>query len=214
MFTGLIAQKGKIASISRNSNGMKLEINSDFKNIELGESIAINGVCTTVTNFSNNIFSVEIMNETVKITNFDKIKTGDFVNLELAMLTNSRFAGHIVTGHIDTTAKLENIKQDGFSSVYKFLCDTNYIVKKGSICINGVSLTISDVNDKTFEVSLIPKTLSDTNLGDLKINDTVNIEFDIFAKYIEKYLEKHLKGEKTSENNTKIDENFLRECGF
>ncbi|MBE7705702.1 MAG: riboflavin synthase [Cyanobacteria bacterium SIG30] len=205
MFTGLVEAKGIIKSKKITQEGARFVVDSSFNNLTIGESIAINGACHTVVEIFDSAFAVDTMCETLNRTNLGKLVIGDIVNLERAMLANSRFAGHIVTGHIDGCAKLISKRQDGISFVYKFEYPDKYIVQKGSICVNGVSLTVSNVGANFFEVSLIPHTFENTNLFNLKIGDFVNIENDILAKYIEKF----------SKNSTQaIDENYLTRCGF
>ena len=205
MFTGLVEKISKVNDISFNSNGAKIFFEADFDDVKLGDSIAINGVCLSVTSINNNIFCADIMNETLNISSLKNLKKGDEINLERAMKLSSRLDGHIVSGHIDCISKVKKITQDGFSKRIVFDCNTDLIIKKGSIAINGVSLTVSDVNDNEFEVSLIPQTLNDTNLKNLKNGDIVNIEYDLFAKYIQKYCSK-------KQNNITLE--FLRENGF
>ena len=205
MFTGLVEKISKVKDISFNSNGAKIFFEADFDDVKLGDSIALNGVCLSVTSINNNIFCADIMNETLNISSLKNLKKGDEINLERAMKLSSRLDGHIVSGHIDCISKVKKITQDGFSKRIVFDCNTDLIIKKGSIAINGVSLTVSDVNDNEFEVSLIPQTLNDTNLKNLKIGDIVNIEYDLFAKYIQKYCSK-------KQNNITLE--FLRENGF
>ena len=205
MFTGLVEKISKVKDISFNSNGAKIFFEADFDDVKLGDSIAINGVCLSVTSINNNIFCADIMNETLNISSLKKLKKGDEINLERAMKLSSRLDGHIVSGHIDCISKVKKITQDGFSKRIVFDCNTDLIIKKGSIAINGVSLTVSDVNDNEFEVSLIPQTLNDTNLKNLEIGDIVNIEYDLFAKYIQKFCSK-------KQNNITLE--FLRENGF
>lgn len=206
MFTGLSEKIAKVINISLSSYGAKICVQNHFMDIELGESIAINGVCTTVSAFNAHELFFDIMPQTLKLTNLGNLKKGEMVNLERAMKINSRFGGHIVSGHIDTTAKLYSIKDLGNSKAYRFLCDTKYIIPQGSVCVNGISLTVAECGDDYFEVNLIPHTLDVTNLSYLKTGDFANIEFDIFAKYIEKFV--------GNAKKTKIDENFLRENGF
>lgn len=204
MFTGLVEDKGKIKSKKMTPNGARFCVECSFKDIELGESISINGACHTVVEILDGCFTVDTMNETLKHTNLGKLSINDEVNLERAMKASSRFGGHIVTGHIDGCAKLLSKRQEGISQVFKFEYPNKYIVQKGSICINGISLTISNVQENYFEVSIIPHTMKSTNLYDLNVGDYVNIENDILAKYMEKYC-----------NSAKtINEDFLKECGF
>lgn len=205
MFTGLVEKISKVKDISFNSNGAKIFFEADFDDVKLGDSIAINGVCLSVTSINNNVFCADIMNETLNISSLKNLKKGDEINLERAMKLSSRLDGHIVSGHIDCISKVKKITQDGFSKRIVFDCNTDLIIKKGSIAINGVSLTVSDVKENKFEVSLIPQTLNDTNLKNLKIGDIVNIEYDLFAKYIQKFCSK-------KQNNITLE--FLRENGF
>lgn len=205
MFTGLVEKISKVKDISFNSNGAKIFFEADFDDVKLGESIALNGVCLSVTSINNNVFCADVMNETLNISSLKNLKKGDEINLERAMKLSSRLDGHIVSGHIDCISKVKKITQDGFSKRIVFDCNTDLIIKKGSIAINGVSLTVSDVKENEFEVSLIPQTLNDTNLKNLKIGDIVNIEYDLFAKYIQKFCSK-------KQNNITLE--FLRENGF
>ena len=208
MFTGLIEDLGKIDDIKDVQNGkiLTVETSLPLDEIQTGASISINGACQTVISKGDKTLSFEAMRETVSRTNFSLLKKGDYVNLERAMTLNSRLDGHIVSGHIDNTAKLIQIKNDGIAKIFKFECDTDLIVEKGSISINGISLTVSFVDDNYFEVSILPLTLDKTNLKFLKQNDLVNIEYDMVGKYIKKFTEK----EKTS----KITREFLIENGF
>lgn len=205
MFTGLVENLSKIIDVKISSKGATIKVENPFPDLILGESIAINGACQTVVKFNSNDFSVEAMPTTLNLTNLKSLKKGDLVNLERAMKADGRFGGHIVSGHVDTTAKLISKRNDGISTVFAFECDTQKIVDKGSIIINGISLTVSTVYDNSFEVSIIPHTLKNTNLSTLNVGDVVNIEYDIIAKYIEKFL---------SPKKTKLTEEYLRECGF
>lgn len=212
MFTGLIEEQGKIQSVSISSNGMELviECNIITQDVKNGASICVNGACQTVTDFGNNYIIIQASNETLNVTNFKKLKVGDFVNLERALTLDKRLDGHIVSGHIDCLATFINSKDDGFSKEFFFKINKDfakYIIYKGSIAINGVSLTIASIQNDIFSVELIPTTLREVNLSKLKTGDIVNIETDIFAKYVEKIL--------TSKDNTsKISYGFLAENGF
>ena len=209
MFTGLVETTGKIKDISLNNLGARLSFYCNFPDtskVKLGDSVAINGACLTITKTDNNFYSADIMKETLNLTNLKDLKSGDIVNIERAMTLSSRLDGHLVSGHIDTTAKVENIKSDGFSKRINFICNNDLIILKGSICINGVSLTVSNLTENGFEVSLIPTTINNTNLKDLKSGDIVNIEYDLIGKYVKKFLDR-----KQSSN---ITENFLKENGF
>ncbi len=206
MFTGLIEKIAKIENIALNSLGAKISFKADFDNVKIGDSIAINGVCLTMTSINNNLYCADVMKETLNLTNLKNLKTGDEINLERAMKLSDRLDGHIVSGHIDTIATVKNIVQDGFSKRMTFVCNTDLIIKKGSIAINGVSLTVSTVDKASFEVSLIPETLKNTNLKNLKTGDQVNIEYDMFAKYIQKFT--------NSKQDSKLTFEFLKENGF
>lgn len=207
MFTGLIEKIGRVKNINLTSDGAKLEIFANFDNVKIGDSIAINGICLTVVDIKKDFLIFDCMKETLNLSNLKNLKTNDEVNLERAMKLNDRLDGHIVSGHIDCIAILENITQDGFSKRYRFICDSELIIKKGSIAINGVSLTVTKVYNNGFEVSLIPETIKRTNLKNLKNNDIVNIEYDILGKYIQKFLNKN-------KNQSKITMEFLKENGF
>lgn len=218
MFTGIIEEIGTVKEFTKSGNSALITIecakilNSSPLTSHLsliGDSIAIDGVCQTVTKVDKNSFSAQISSETLNVTTFSNLKTGSMVNLERALTLNSRLGGHIVTGHIDGLAKIKNIqKQSEFYNI-KFEVEkdlTKYIVKKGSVTLNGVSLTVAEIISNEFSVAIIPHTFENTNLNCLSPGDFVNIEVDILAKYIEKIL--------STDNNRVIDENFLKENGF
>ncbi len=212
MFTGIIEEIGCIEEFSKFSNGAKIRIkcNTVLNDIKIGDSISINGCCQTVTSFGKDYFTADVSDETLRVTNFSEIKSGDKVNLERALTPTSRMGGHIVQGHIDCTAKL--LKTERLSDFYNLSFEieneySKYIVKKGSIAINGISLTIADIDNCIFNVAVIPHTYSNTTLSNLKPNDIVNIETDILGRYIEKLLS-------TNNNTSTINENFLIENGF
>ena len=208
MFTGLVQDLGCIKEVINLSGGkiFSLEVNLCTDEIKKGDSIAINGACQSVIKKEGKILSFEAMNETLRLTNLAFLKKGDFVNVELAMKLSDRLDGHLVSGHIDTKAKLNSIKNDGVARIFNFECDTDLIVKKGSIAVNGVSLTVVETDVNNFEVSILPETFNNTNLKYLKINDIVNIEYDMVAKYIKKFFEQ--------KKESKITEEFLIENGF
>lgn len=194
MFTGIIEEVGKIKNISKTSSGILLTISANkvLRDCNLGDSIAVNGICLTVTKFDNDSFTVDVMNQTVRKTTLYKLTQNSYVNLERAMLVNSRFGGHIVSGHIDGIGTISDIKKDGIAFIYKINTTkeiTKYIINKGSITIDGISLTVVSVSDTSFTVSIIPHTMTVTNLGKKKIGDMVNLENDCIAKYVEKMLD-------------------------
>ena len=196
MFTGIVEETGFIKSF----DGKKLtvECSKVLENTQIGDSISIDGCCQTVTTITSNTFSADVSAETLRITK--GFKTGECVNLERALTPQTRLGGHIVQGHIDGVAKYLG---DMTFEVSKEL--DRYIVYKGSICVNGVSLTVSKNQNNTFSVAIIPHTLENTNLKYLKAGDFVNIETDILGRYVEKFL---------STKNNSITKDFLKENGF
>lgn len=190
MFTGIIKAKGIISQIKRNQATAQIMIATPMTHqihSKIGDSIAINGICLTITSILNEGFTVEVMPETTNRTSLANMKDGMEVNLEPALLATDRLDGHFVLGHVDTTAKLVNRVLDENSIVLTFEINPDYIdyvVEKGSVTIDGVSLTVSAVEKQLFEVSLIPHTLQATTLDNLKANDVVNVETDILGKYI------------------------------
>ena len=212
MFTGLIEETGIVKNTVISKDGMEITIscNKILEDIKLGASICVNGACQTVTSFTNSDFTIQASNETLKVTTFKNLKKNDVVNLERALTLEKRIDGHIVSGHIDCTATFINSKNDGFSKEFFFKLPkefSKYVIYKGSIAINGVSLTVASIKDDVFSVELIPTTLKEVNLSNLRSGDIVNIETDLFAKYVEKIF--------TSKDNTsKISYSFLEENGF
>lgn len=211
MFTGIVEEIGKIKNVLKSANGafLTVECNRILDDVKLGDSIAINGVCQTVVKLDSAGFCVDVSQETLAVTTFSSIKSCDSVNLERALNLQTRLGGHIVSGHIDGLAKIRNIKKSSDFYTIEFEVDKNlvkYIVKKGSVAINGISLTVADINSNIFSVAVIPHTFENTILKSVRIGDFVNLETDIMAKYVEKIL---LKG-----NNSGVDENFLKENGF
>ena len=191
MFTGIISHLGKVKSFQNSQLSVRV-VRSLIKQVKNGDSVAVNGVCLTVIDKRADLFQVEVMPETLKRTALGGLKSGDIVNLELAMKAADRFAGHIVQGHIDGVATVKSIKQKGNSRLFTFEVPKQlgrYIVEKGSIAVNGISLTVIDASNKTFTVGIIPYTWRHTMLSSAKVGDRVNIEVDILAKYLEK-LEK------------------------
>lgn len=212
MFTGIIEEIGNIVSIKVNGDSRKLFIKADkiLEDVHRGDSIAVNGICLTVTEFSDSEFSVDVMHETMKRTSLNKLKTNSKVNLERAMAANGRFGGHIVSGHIDGSGIVKNINKDSNAIWYTIEADLKimkYVVEKGSITIDGISLTVANVRTNSFDVSIIPHTLENTILAFKKINDIVNIENDCIGKYVEKLMNKNKK-----ESN--INREFLLRNGF
>ena len=214
MFTGIVQELGKIKSVKLLQYGEKLviECNDILHDIKIGDSICVNGVCQTVTKYDSSSFEAVLSNETLNVTNFSDRKQGDFVNLENALTLNSRLGGHIVSGHIDCVGKLVSIEK--LSDFYNLKFEIpksalKYVVYKGSITIDGVSLTISEIDESTFTVAVIPHTYQNTIFKYLKTGENVNIETDILAKYVEKLLN-------FNDNRIKdsINMELLKENGF
>ena len=208
MFTGIIEELGSVRTITKNK--LNLDCSKVLENTGIGDSIAVNGVCLTVCSIDNKGFSADVSEETFKVTNFGRLKCGDLVNLERAMAVNGRFGGHLVSGHIDNTAKVTGINSCNDFYILNIELkpeQLKYTIKKGSIAVNGISLTIADINGSNIEIAVIPHTYKNTNLKTLQQGDFVNIEVDITAKYIEKFLS-------TDNIKTGIDSEFLHENGF
>ncbi|WP_375580784.1 riboflavin synthase [Marivirga tractuosa] len=193
MFTGIIESLGEIKSAEKEGSNLKLTIKSDISNeLKIDQSISHNGVCLTVTELHLDAHTVVAVNETLQKSSIGNLKEGDFVNLERCMIMNGRLDGHIVQGHVDGKGKCLNIKDENGSWIFDFFYDSreNVLVEKGSICINGVSLTCFDVSDEKFSVAIIPYTFEHTNFKKMKKNDEVNLEFDIIGKYVHKLINK------------------------
>ncbi|MCI1268672.1 MAG: riboflavin synthase [Ruminococcus sp.] len=211
MFTGIIEEKGTVKRI-KNGNGTFLEIQADIvaENLNIGDSVAVNGVCLTVTNFIGKLFTADVMNETLSRSSLGQLKAGSHVNLERAMAADGRFGGHIVSGHIDGVGKISDIQNDGIAVRYKITAPAHilrYIVEKGSVAIDGISLTVAKVDSENFEVSVIPHTLTHTTLAEKQVGSIVNLENDIIGKYVEKLM-------RPSQKESKITSSFLAENGF
>lgn len=192
MFTGIIESVGKVVEIKESGSNLDFCIESSISNeLKIDQSVAHNGVCLTVTEVRNNCHWVTAIDETLKKSNLGLWKLGDEINLERCMKADGRFDGHIVQGHVDTVAKVTSIVDQKGSWVFNFeLSDFGMVVEKGSICINGTSLTCFNVDEKRFSVAIIPYTFEYTNFHQLNANDMVNIEFDILGKYIQQILTK------------------------
>ncbi|MCI5839084.1 MAG: riboflavin synthase [Peptoniphilaceae bacterium] len=211
MFTGIIEEIGTLKNITKKNNLYTLNINAKkvLNDTKVGDSIATNGVCLTVSDIKDNYFEADVMLETINNTTFKNLKLGDVLNLERALLLTDRLNGHIVQGHVDGVGQIINIKINSNDIVYKLLTNDSllkYIVKKGSVALDGISLTISNVDKSSFEVSIIPTTIRETNLASKKVGDLINIETDIIGRYIYKFL--------NNRNKNDIDYEFLKKCGF
>lgn len=213
MFTGIIEEIGVISGIKKGVNSSQLEIQGSniFDDLKLGDSVATNGVCLTVTSIKGNKFTVDVMNVTLKNSSMSHLKIGEKVNLERAMLANGRFGGHMVSGHIDGIGKIVSIKKDDIAIWYK-IKTTDYIMghimEKGSIAIDGISLTVAEVSKTDFSVSIIPHTAKETILSEKKAGDTVNLENDLIGKYIKKFTQS------SNGSSSNITHEFLLKNGF
>ena len=213
MFTGIIEDKGKILKVDRRGemNRMTLEVPFDLTEFQLGDSININGVCLTVMDKKDRTISVDLSPETLRKTTFGKVKEGDRVNLERALRLSDRVGGHIVTGHIDGIGNIiQRTIEENFLHLRIRIPQpvARYVVQKGSIAIDGISLTVNEVQEDWIQLTLIPYTLEKTTLMDKKIGNEVNVEADILGKYVEKMLDR---GKGISKG---IDLSFLKEHGF
>lgn len=193
LFTGIVEEVGRVIYLNRNDSGnkMKIEAKKTLLGLKIGDSVAVNGVCLTIVQIEDRAFTVDVMNETIKRSSMKLLHVGSVVNLERAMAAGGRFDGHIVTGHIDGIGTIYEKENDGIAVWYTIKTSNDilkYIVKKGSVCLDGVSLTVAEIDDKSFKVSIIPHTLTETTLNNFDVGMIVNIENDIISKYVEKFL--------------------------
>lgn len=191
MFTGIITDIGKIKNILKTISGINAEISTsyDLSKVDIGASIACSGICLTVTSKNKNSFSVDVSNETIRCTTINSWCEGTEINLERAMKLGDEFGGHIVSGHVDGTAEIISINNDGNSRKIAVLSPDNlkkYIVAKGSIALDGTSLTVNEVEDNIFYINIIPHTWNNTNFKNLTIGSKINIEVDMLARYVER----------------------------
>lgn len=217
MFTGLIEEIGKIKHISKGSRSFQFTIEAEkvLNDLKLGDSVATNGACLTVVSKTKSDFTVDIMAETVKSTNFSALKTGDRVNLERAMRINDRLGGHLVSGHIDGTGKILSINKDDIAFIISIETTKdllNQMLNKGSVAIDGISLTIISVDENNFKVSIIPHTGGETTLLKKKVGDMVNLETDLIGKYILNFIKQNKNENPAKPSRLNMD--FLAENGF
>lgn len=216
MFTGIIEEVGIVQGLKVDSKASKIIVKADkvLENTQLGDSISTNGVCLTVTNLEKTYFEADIMAETFRRSNLGSLKIGSKINLERALTLQSRLGGHMVSGHIDGTGKIVSVDKEEIATWITIEAEENllrYIIEKGSIAIDGISLTVAYVDNEVFKVSIIPHTGEETTLLNKKIGDVVNLECDMVGKYVEKLLGiQNQNGQK----NSKINEDFLKSNGF
>lgn len=223
MFTGIVEEVGTIKRVQKGQHSAVLEIQAEtvLKGLKTGDSIAVNGVCLTVTSFGSNMFTADVMHETLNRSSLAGLKTGSHVNLERAMAADGRFGGHIVAGHVDGVGKITRIRRDDTAVWYTVQAGPavmRYIVEKGSVTIDGISLTVAKVSDKDFSISAIPHTVRVTVLGERREGDIVNLENDIIGKYVEKLLGLQAysggKPETGQKEKSGLTREFLAEYGF
>jgi len=218
MFTGIIEAVGKIQNININPDGARLMIDSttlDMGDVKLGDSIATNGICLTVVELSTSSFSADVSKETLSRTGFANYQRGQQVNLEKAMLPTTRFGGHIVSGHVDGISEVKSIKNNGNSIEYWLSMNSDiapYIAEKGSITVDGISLTVNSLTDESFRLTIVPHTSSQTIMSTYQVGTQVNVEVDVMARYIERLLLKKDNTNQTSPSG--VTETLLRQSGF
>jgi riboflavin synthase len=195
VFTGLVEDLGTVVAIDRNGDGAVLTVESRLgPQVGEGDSVAVNGVCLTATGICGERFGFDVVNETLRRSSLAELDAGATVNLELALRAGARLGGHIMQGHVDGVGIVTGVRDDGFGRVVTVEAGTDllrYVVEKGSIAVDGVSLTVARVDGTSFDVALIPETLERTNLGAMKVGRTVNLEVDVVAKYVEKLVGAH-----------------------
>ena len=192
MFTGIIECMATVVKVEKNKGNLDISLKSSITNeLKIDQSLCHNGVCLTVVGIDNDVYTVNVISESIERSNFGEIITGDTVNIERSMSVNSRFDGHIVQGHVDEVAVCTQVSETNGSWKYVFKHSKNNItVEKGSITINGVSLTVVDSNENSFSVAIIPYTYNNTNFNQINVGTKVNLEFDIIGKYISKMINK------------------------
>lgn len=216
MFTGIILAVGSIAAIQPRGGDCRLKIDTgklSLTDCALGDSIAVNGVCLTAVELGAHYFCADVSNETLSRTTLKTARTGTEVNLELALTPSSRLGGHIVSGHVDGIGKVLEKQADGRSIRFKFKAPdalAKYIAEKGSICIDGISLTVNTVDGASFSVNIVPHTLQETTLGNTEIGSEVNLEVDLLARYMERLM----KGDAAAQCQGGVTEALLQNSGF
>ncbi|MGM0827944.1 MAG: riboflavin synthase [Bacillota bacterium] len=216
MFTGIIEEIGSIERMKKSSSSMELTITADriLEDVHIGDSISVNGVCLTVTSFSSRQFQVDVMPETFEGTTLGNLSHGSKVNLERAMAANGRFGGHFVNGHVDgvgTIVRVEKVENAWYMDISIPGNQSHLFIMKGSVAIDGTSLTVFGVKNNTITISLIPQTRGDTVLGEKKVGDRVNIECDVMAKYFHRFYEAK---EQSKSKSSSISYDFLSQNGF
>ena len=216
MFTGIIQAKGQIGNIEPRNGDWRLTIQTgqlDMSDVQVGDSIATNGVCLTAIEIKDKTFVADVSAETLKVTTLGQFKVGTAVNLEKALRLQDRLGGHLVSGHVDGVGEVVSIRQEARSWRYELQAPVDiarYIAHKGSICINGVSLTVNEVEGTRFDVNIVPHTRSETTISEFQVGTKVNLEVDVLARYLERLLT----APKAESQGGSISESFLAEHGF
>ena len=214
MFTGIVEETGIVERVQKGSSSAVLTVQAIkvLEGTEVGDSICVNGVCLTVTSLADGRFTADVMHETLNRSSLAQLRCGSRVNLERAMRADGRFGGHIVSGHVDGVGRITEIHQDDMAIWYTVQAEPRllrYIVEKGSVAIDGISLTVATVNADRFQVSVIPHTVRMTTLGERRSGDLVNIENDVIGKYVERLLPARQEDRKSS-----VTREFLARCGY
>ena len=219
MFTGLIMGMGRIEAVEARGNETRFRIRAlfDLADIELGESIAVNGVCLTVETFGDKWFTCYASRETLSVTSLGGLRPGSQVNLERAMAMGDRFGGHIVAGHVDCLAEVDQVRPAGESKIYRIAFDAahgRYVIPKGSVALDGISLTVNDCAPTWLEVNIIPETQKVTTISAWTPGTRVNMETDLIGKYVERMVQPWTGASETEESRTGITMEYLRKNGF
>jgi riboflavin synthase len=192
MFTGIVKELGRVEAVDTSDDGARLRVTADLASeLAEGDSVAVNGACLTATSVADGAFEADVMHQTLSLTTLGELEASSAVNLELPLRATDRLGGHVVQGHVDGTATVTDFSEDGFAKRLRIELPDEllpYVVERGSIAIEGVSLTIADLTDSGLEVSLIPETLERTTLGSLEPGDRVNVECDVLARYVRRQL--------------------------
>lgn len=209
MFTGIVEEVGTVAGIRRSAANCTLSVDATnvMEDLHIGDSMAVNGICLTVVDFDRRRFTVDVMNETWRRTSLGVLRHGSGVNLERALPVNGRFGGHIVTGHIDGTGSISSVRREGNAVWYRIAARNEIlegIVEKGSVAVDGISLTVAEVTGRDFSVSIIPHTLAQTVLGEKRVGGVVNLENDVLGKYVRNMMT----------TRTGLTQDLLSRCGF
>lgn len=213
MFTGIVEATGRISGLTRNGADYRVQISSselDFSDVHLGDSIATNGVCLTVVEFTATSFEADVSTETINSTGFKHYQVGQRVNLEKAMLPTTRFGGHMVSGHVDTVSHIQSVYENGRAKDIWLSIPENlqkYFVKKGSVTVDGISLTVNDVTNGQIKLTIVPHTFAQTTLANVSAGDAVNLEVDIIARYVENFV-----GQQSKESG--VDMSLLARAGY